>query len=565
MSLNTPVNPPPVGSGSGLAETFGPDDWNWWWIWIAVTFGVVCSHLVTEGPSIALIGLVLLTVFMTHPVSKAISNIRGWYLALGVYSALVIIVFLELYLGTTGLHYGPIGTSNRPFPTIDVHLVDGLLCLYRISDYVKAAVSAGLAVILYFLVVRFVSNAAVATLGHLSAALSVFVSVFFWLPFTDSMEGKHIAFSTATASASGTKKALGSYRERIADLKKEITALDRLVNVLNGPSQAEREKLIALMHKYAELIKQANDRGLERNSAARRQVQPMRYLEPLRPPIRYTIPSGPLFAPPAEGDVKDPSLTSLDIVNQQDRLKEAQDTFASGQAMKLQRDQLLMTLRMLIGDEVDKALQADRTQVVSDEAILGIMQTIAARTAEEAILALEARIKALEDELKRREDRNKALRDNVDSYIKSRIENARNESACSPVVADLRVYFGSDDGKDLIRRVRVNGERGRELLNPQTLPGTELERPPSLDREINQPAVEQEVQRLINDQNISRPDDTWTTLRDFLNTVDDSLSGPFTSFAESACRRGQSSEEIRARLDRIRLALPATPAPKSPG
>jgi hypothetical protein len=444
-------------------------------------------------------------------------------------------------------------------------LVDGLLCLYRNSDYLKAAISTGFAVILYFWVAKFVSNTKIATLGHVLAALGIFVSVFFWLPFTESMEGKHIAFSTAAASVSGAKKALGSYRERIAELKKEIATLDQLINVLNGPSQAERDRLIALMHKYADLIKQANDKGLDHSSTVRRQLSPIKYLEPLRPTIRYTIPNGPLFTPPTEGTVQDPSLTSLDIVNQQDRLKEAQDTFANGQAVKLQRDQLLVTLRMLIGDEVDKALKNDRSQVVSDEAILGIMQTIAARTAAEAIVALEARIKALEDELKRREDRTKVLHDNVDRYLKSRIENARNDSACSPIVADLRDYLGSEDGRDLIRRVRVNGERGREFLNPQTLPGTELERPQPLDQEINQPAVEQEVQTLINNQNISRPDFTWTTLRDFLNSVDDSVSGSITNFVESACRRGQSSDEIKGRLNSIRLALPTTPPPRSPG
>jgi hypothetical protein len=193
------------------------------------------------------------------------------------------------------------------------------------------------------------------------------------------------------------------------------------------------------------------------------------------------------------------------------------------------------------------------------------MQTVAARSAAEAIMELEARIKALEDELKRREGRNKVLRDNVDSYIKSRIENARNESTCSPIIAELRVYLGSEDGRDLIRRVRVNGERGRELLNPRTLPGTELNRPQPLDQEINQPAVEQEVRTLINNQNISRPEFTWTTLQDFLNSVDDSVSGSITNFVESACRRGQSSEEIKGRLDRIRLSLPTTPPPRSPG
>jgi hypothetical protein len=566
MSTTTAANPtPPIGSGSTFVEEFGPDGWDWWWIWIVITFGVVCAHLVTEGFSIALIGLILLTALMTHPVSKGIVSLRGWYIVLGVYSAIVLIVFLELYLGTIGVHYGPIGTPNRPYPNIDINIVDGLLWVYRNSDYLKAAGSAGASVILYFIVVNFVRNEVAAVLGHLAAALSIFLSVFFWLPFTESMEGKNIAFSTAAASASGAKKALGSYRERMADLRKEIAALDQLISVLNGPSQAEREKLVMLMRKYADLIKEANRKGLDHNSAARRQRQPIEYLEPLRPTTRYSIPSSPLFAPPAEGDVQDPSLTPLDIVNQQERLKEAQDAFADGQAAKLQRDQLLVTLRALVGDEVDKALKDDRSQVVSDEAIFGIMQTIAARTAAEAIAELEARIRELESELNRREQRNEVLRKNVDSYIDSRIENARNDSYCSTIVAELRTYLDSEDGRDLIRRVRVNGQRGQELLDPRRLPGTELDRPPSLDREINQPAIEREVQTQINNQNIQRPDFTWTTLREFLNSVDDSVSEPITKFAESACRRHQSFEEIKGRLNDIRAALPTTPAPKPPG
>ena len=560
---------PAVGSGSSLAQAFGPHDPNgrhWWWIFITLTFGLLCAHLVAEGFSYALIALVVLTALMSHPISMLIVNLRGWYLVLGIYFAILLICCLELYLGTVGVHYGPIGTPDRPWPTVDTFIIDGLLCLYRFSDLEKALLSTGLSVALYLVFVTFLSNTAVTAWGHRVAAIGIFVSVFFWLPFTESMESKHIAFSKAAASVSGAKKALGSYKERIDSLNKEISTLDELIKVLSDSSQPDRAKLVALMHKYAELIKRAREEGANHDSATRQKRDPLVYLEPLRPTIRYeTPPSTPVFTPPVTGTANDPSLTAFDVINQQVRIKEAEEAFASGQATKRQRDQLLVTLRALIGDEVDKAFQGDRSQVVSDEAILGIVQTVAARSAADAMAELERRIAALEAELKRREDRDEALRKNVDDYAKSRIENARNANACARIIADLRDYFGSDDGKDLIVRVRVNGERAREFLNPQLLPGTELARPPALDREINQPAVDQEVQRLMDDQNISQPEHNWTELREFLNTVGDSASGPITNFAESACRRGQSSIEIRARLDNMRIALPLNPTPRSPG
>src|SRR5688572_4067682 len=120
-------------AGGTLAKRFGPRDSTWWWIWIAATCGVLGAHVVAQGYSFASILLVILTILMTAPLSGWITHQRAWALMLGAYAAFCFFVALELYLGVTGLYYGPIGNNGRPLREFDTLIIDGLLLLYRNS------------------------------------------------------------------------------------------------------------------------------------------------------------------------------------------------------------------------------------------------------------------------------------------------------------------------------------------------------------------------------------------------------------------------------------------------
>src|SRR5262249_8991205 len=108
-----------------------PPWWYWgWWVWITITCCILSAHLVALGASFAwwaLIGLVLLLHGAWY--WDAHSRLMAWLygFALGFY----ILVIVEIYLGTTGLYYGAIGSMDRPLLPGDKAIVTAFNNFYQ--------------------------------------------------------------------------------------------------------------------------------------------------------------------------------------------------------------------------------------------------------------------------------------------------------------------------------------------------------------------------------------------------------------------------------------------------
>jgi hypothetical protein len=537
---------------------------NWWWVWITFTTAVLGAHSVAEGVSLSCYGLLVTMLLMTAPVSGMLAVTRAWVLILGLYLAFVLLIALEIYLGGTGLYYGPIGATKRPFKDFDDALVDYLLILYRYADIWKALASQGLALLIFIPCVHVFKDKYINIFGHAAAGIGMFVAIFFWLPFTNALEDEHIAFTEAALAASGAKKTLGSYRERVNKFSREVVALRQLLAVLQSPENPANKELLERIRTYARVLLAASKTGSERNALLRRpgnQYQPRPYLQPLRPPLRYPVQPDEAFSPQKGDGVKDPHLTGLDMANRQRLEEEQAELLDQGNALRRERDQLLLQIRRIVGNEIMEALKGEWDQDLADEVILGIIQTIAALEAGEALLALDRKLAELQIALDERQNQNMDLGNRIESYEQQLVHVAANDNWCSDVIAELTAYLGTPRGRELIRLVNSNPGRAKELLDPQRVQGPEERRPPSPDNALNEPAVVQEVALRLRELGISSPEHSWSEFQRILDSQpgNGAAVSIIAEFAEGACRRYHDAGDIIRQFETAKASLAAPP------
>jgi len=107
-NLSVPASATPT-TGRKIPSWWGTP---WWWIGIVGLCCILSAHLIASGPSFVVVALVL-TVLVLHFgwYWPAHSRLMAW--CYGFLIAFGVLVLVELYLGATGLHYGPIGSEKR--------------------------------------------------------------------------------------------------------------------------------------------------------------------------------------------------------------------------------------------------------------------------------------------------------------------------------------------------------------------------------------------------------------------------------------------------------------------
>lgn len=558
MTTTGDTAPPTFAS---FARLFGPPRLRWW-IWVAVTCSAVSAHLVALGTSVAWWGVICVTILITAPLSGWMTHGRAWAMILGVFAALWVVLLLETYLGWTGLYYGPIGSPGRPFPNVDKDVCRVLLCFYRNSTLVKAIVSPILSIIVYFLLVRCVANQWVNRLGHFIAWLGMAVTVLLWLPFTNGLDSGQVAFSKAVLDASGANKTLGSYREAVDTLAKEVNSLQRIAAALQVRPRPKPDPLLDRIAAYAKLLATARQAGQSRNDILRR--APDQYheeddLAELRTPARPLQPDMVFAQKP--GSLRDSDLGGDSVVDHEALQKAATKMLDDGMKLQEERARLIAEIRKIVGQEIHDSLGNDWDQALADEIMMQVMQTLVSAEAGQAGEALASQIARLQTAVQQREADSRALRTKVEQYEDGLVAVARNDSACSAVIASVLTYLRSAEGTDLFQRISRNRERARRLFDPRAVPGKEVSPPPIPDSALNIGTVRREVTDRLTKEGIVPPQFDWTYLRQEVSSMtrDDNVPSIIDPFVESACRRGQTSEQIIAALNRASTSLNVPP------
>ncbi|HEX2884918.1 hypothetical protein [Vineibacter terrae] len=478
----------------------------------------------------------------------------------GAFAAFFCLMLLETYLGYTGLRFGPIGSSQRHLQGSDEIIIRGLLFLYRdVAGYVSI-ITLLANVALYFGAPYVTGNTAITRIAHYVAGIGLFITVVLAFPFTNALDAGHVGLQRAILSASAALRALGSERLAVAQLKQDVAALQELEALLGKDKVGvvEREKLVAAIHRLAQLGVDLAEMERERNVIRRQPETPSqaeRYLQQVSPPQRYPDRRGPGSQLPP---LPSPSLsvTASDVVNADKLSDESASLAATAEALRRQRDELLRSLRILVSTVVNEERVR---QDVSYWAVENIVLAVAALRTAEAIDALLRWAADLEARLGQRRQENARLRTDMEAYENALVAQRRTDADCSQLIADLMPYFDSASGRQLLDRVAADRSRAAGILNIEKLPGREPPAPRPPDGQVNHAAVRQAVDARQAQEGIPPAKLRVADLQKELVGRKEAAAGIIAPLVEAACRRGMKSAEMIALLENANRELATRP------
>jgi hypothetical protein len=233
---------------------------------VAITASLVAADLVAVGLSwVAGATVIAVVVLYIRPITRNIHE-RGLAALIGALVALYFIMALEIYLGATGLRYGPIGAIGRGhLAGVDARIIWFLNWFYRNGGWFKSGLGVIVFVAAYFVVYGVFTATHANRLNNIWTGLCGFIAVVLMFPFAQGFEGKQVAFTKATLDVSSSLKTLGAYEPAKQEAIKENDALRGFLAELNYPKrQKEREALEQAMHTYAQMLLKLDGEGRAR-------------------------------------------------------------------------------------------------------------------------------------------------------------------------------------------------------------------------------------------------------------------------------------------------------------
>ena len=168
------------------------------WAVAVFTAMLVGADLVAVGPGWVAVATVIALVILNMPWITGGTHERGLAGLIGALIALYLILLVEIYLGSTGLRFGPIGALDRGrLALMDSKIVWLFDKVYRHAGGLKSVVGGLVLVIVYYGVHRFTAKFA-NSLNNFWAGVGGFVAVILMFPFAHGLEGKQVAFTKAT-------------------------------------------------------------------------------------------------------------------------------------------------------------------------------------------------------------------------------------------------------------------------------------------------------------------------------------------------------------------------------
>jgi hypothetical protein len=504
--------------------------------------------------------MIFCLILLNFPWFMDVTHQRGIAIVIGALIAFYLLVLVEIYLGTTGFYFAPIGKNDRgAFAYIDVPLIAAFKFLYYHGSAYKSWIGVAVYLVAYYVLNRILPKTANGLLNVYSGAGAA-IAVLLMLPFAHALDEKQVAFTKAMLDASSSLKTLGAYETAKAEAEKENEALKRLVSELQNEDQ--RKELIKAIDTYSDLLVQLDDRGRIKRQILYQPSDDATSVPFLNlPNKRYPIPPNPpIAALPADEGWS--NVSPVDAAHAESLTERRDKLLNELEQLRKDRDEALTKLRLFVQGEVEAQLGVVRRPQVVNEAIDAILQEILLRDIAEAIRELNLRIEELRNRLQQEDNENEGLRTAMGEYRNFLLAMRRRQSVCSSILSDVARYLQSD-GRNILMNFEVLREQVGARLSTDQPVINQIALPPGANRE----ALERSVSEQLTSEGVSPPQYTPANLTSDVSSVSDRVALPIANYVNAMCLAGRDANQIISSLQQLNneLRRPAPPPLRSPG
>jgi hypothetical protein len=528
-----------------------------WWVWITITSCILSAHLVALGPSFswwALIGCVL--ALHAGWYWGAHSRAIAW--ALGFAFAFYILVLVEIYLGTTGLYFGAIGSMARPALPGDKTIISIFTCFYRYgSDYrslLSWLGSIGLYIVLGFALSR-------TSVSWIADVLAFMLAVFYILlafPFTHPFEAKQVGIRDAMFESSAALRSIGSYDAAAKEVAKESDQLERLSSELEDAKQVDKRKELSdEVRRYASKLAMLDESRRQKIDILRQPEKTYR--------SRSVLPKEPRRYPP----LSEPDFSSRDAdkdasnVNPDDILKAWLLTRQARElAEKAKRDQARGVaafqdihdyISIIVIEQIGTMHRADLVEIAGSN----VLQIIALHDLEEAINELKLNISKLVAEIETQQRQNADLQQKINDFGTKLAADMGREGDCAETLREVTTWLNGD-GRSVLQTI---GNR----LTRTILEGRQPSLPVNVAPEgANTQLITNEVTQQMVRDNRWPPSFTRESMTGQLLPVSVGGAGSVSEFADAMCKAGRDANDIERELQTVANQVRVPNAPYAP-
>ena len=517
-----------------------------WWIWTVITCSILTAHLVAAGDTFAwwalIVVLVLLHLAWYWP---AHSRLSAWLY--GACIAFYTLVLVEIYLGTTGLYFGPIGSEERGILYGDTIIVESCLWFYRRAEEYRSWGSLIAGSIIYGVVGFFASRARVSWLADLVAIPLMVAAILLSFRFTHPFEMKQVAMKQAMFEASAAILSLGSYEAAVKELAQETAKLGHLAAQLRDPTLVDKKKKLSdVIREYAILLAKLDDRDRIKVKILRQPLDNYRAQQFL-PHVPQHYPSGREATFVLQGpDPHAANVTTDDILHSYALTRRAQQLIAEGNRLQEKGKESFEIIEIYVSNEVIYDLGSlDRSDVIK-VASQNILQTIVTHDLDDAIDDMQDQITDLRRQLDQQDEENARLERSIEDFKLNLAAAKRRESDCAVVLRDLSRLLESDY-RLLLTSIGERYETAQGLL-ARFRPAVST---PESPNGVNETAIQQEVLEQLAKENVYPPQFTRTDLETVLHRVAEGSASVVSEFADAMCKAGNTANDIVLALQNV--------------